>query len=219
MNAAAPSSCWRWRKARNCTTSAKARKSATGAGRRAACCARGDRVATLILRSGLLAASRRMRPGLSWFETREDALLTMRLEYVGYRGKTDEPEKPDGSRLEQDSGADRRRHGGASEGHDDPADRSGRHRRYLGDARRIARTYRRIRLSPDRRARQDLTGRRLGHDPGRARLHAANLRVPRPVRRAESRRRPARVRPVDPEQRVPDRDGLAAAFAVPGFVR
>ena len=34
-------------------------------------------------------------------------------------------------------------------------------------------------------------GRRLGHDPGRARLHAANLRVPRPVRRAESRRRRA----------------------------
>jgi hypothetical protein len=33
----------------------------------------------LILRSGLLAASRRMSgPGLSWFETREDALLTMR---------------------------------------------------------------------------------------------------------------------------------------------
>ncbi len=28
-------------------------------------------------------------------------------------------------------------------------------------------------------------GRRLGHDPRRARLHAANLRVPRPVRGAE----------------------------------
>ncbi|MEY9384089.1 hypothetical protein ABIF93_002346 [Bradyrhizobium japonicum] len=28
-----------------------------------------------------------------------------------------------------------------------------------------------------RRARQDRAGRRLGHDPGRARLHAADLRV------------------------------------------
>src|SRR3984885_7959741 len=43
MNAAAPSCCWRWRRARNCTTSARARRSATGAGRRAACCGRGDR--------------------------------------------------------------------------------------------------------------------------------------------------------------------------------
>jgi hypothetical protein len=34
----------------------------------------------LILRSGLLAASGRMRDDyLSWFETREDALLTMRI--------------------------------------------------------------------------------------------------------------------------------------------
>jgi len=33
----------------------------------------------LILRSGLLAASRRMAThAVSWFETREDALLTMR---------------------------------------------------------------------------------------------------------------------------------------------
>jgi hypothetical protein len=30
------------------------------------------------LRSGAFAASRRMGHGLSWFETREDALLTMR---------------------------------------------------------------------------------------------------------------------------------------------
>jgi hypothetical protein len=32
----------------------------------------------LVLRSGRLAASRRMRDIFSWFETREDALLTMR---------------------------------------------------------------------------------------------------------------------------------------------
>jgi hypothetical protein len=32
---------------------------------------------TLILRSGRLAASRRMRCVLTWFETREHALLTM----------------------------------------------------------------------------------------------------------------------------------------------
>ena len=42
--------------------------------------------------------------------------------------------KPARSRLEQDSGADRRRRGGASQGHDDPADQPGRDRRYLGDA-------------------------------------------------------------------------------------
>ena len=54
--------------------------------------------------------------------------------------------------------------------------------------------------------------------PGRARLHAADLRVPRSVRRTEGRRRRARVRPVDAEQRLPDRDGVAAASAVPGAV-
>ena len=74
-------------------------------------------------------------------------------------------------------------------GHDDSADRPGRDRRYLGDAVGAAGAHRGVRLSPDRRARQDLAGRRLGHDPGRARLHAADLRVPRPVRRAEGRRR------------------------------
>jgi hypothetical protein len=38
----------------------------------------------LILRSGLLAASRRMGERLaSWFETREDALLTMRHMLIG----------------------------------------------------------------------------------------------------------------------------------------
>jgi hypothetical protein len=31
------------------------------------------------LRSALLRASRRMRPSSSWFETREDALLTRRV--------------------------------------------------------------------------------------------------------------------------------------------
>ena len=37
----------------------------------------------LILRSGVFAASRRMAAdGLSWFETREDALLTMRVCYL-----------------------------------------------------------------------------------------------------------------------------------------
>jgi hypothetical protein len=36
--------------------------------------------ADLILRSGLLAASRRMA-AVSWFETPEDALLTMRASY------------------------------------------------------------------------------------------------------------------------------------------
>ena len=35
---------------------------------------------TLILSSGRLAASRRMRSVLTWFETREDALLTMRTD-------------------------------------------------------------------------------------------------------------------------------------------
>src|SRR4051794_19310554 len=44
MNAVAPSSCWRSRKARSCTTNAKPRRSATGAGRRAGCCGRGDRI-------------------------------------------------------------------------------------------------------------------------------------------------------------------------------
>src|SRR5207237_7778990 len=44
MNAVAPSSCWRWRKARSCTTNAKPRRSATGAGRRAGCCGRGDKI-------------------------------------------------------------------------------------------------------------------------------------------------------------------------------
>ena len=54
--------------------------------------------------------------------------------------------------------------------------------------------------------------------PGARGLHAANLRVPRPVCRTEGRRSCARVRPVDAEQRLPDRDGLAAASAVPGAV-
>jgi hypothetical protein len=35
--------------------------------------------AALILRSGHLATSRRMSANRSWFETREDALLTVRL--------------------------------------------------------------------------------------------------------------------------------------------
>src|SRR3979411_3467059 len=48
MNAAAPSSCWRWRRARNCTTSARARRSATGAGRKAACCGRGDDIPPIL---------------------------------------------------------------------------------------------------------------------------------------------------------------------------
>jgi hypothetical protein len=41
-------------------------------------CSRGT-LLVLILRSGVFAASRRMKAGLSWFETRKVALLTMRV--------------------------------------------------------------------------------------------------------------------------------------------
>src|SRR5882757_1083628 len=47
MGAVAPSCCWRWPRARSCTTSGRARRSATGAGRRGGCCGRGDSLATL----------------------------------------------------------------------------------------------------------------------------------------------------------------------------
>jgi hypothetical protein len=43
---------------------------------------RSQSVTVLILRSGHLAASRRMGCTSSWFETREDALLTMRRALV-----------------------------------------------------------------------------------------------------------------------------------------
>ena len=133
-------------------------------------------------------------------------------------GVIHEPEKPARSRLEQNPGADGRRRGGASGRHDDPAGYAARHRRQLGDVVGACRPHGRIRLSPHRRARQDQSRRRLGHDPRRARLHAANLLVPRPVCRAESRRRQPRVRPLDAGQRLPDRDGVTAASAVSGPV-
>src|SRR3984893_10485350 len=131
----------------------------------------------------------------------------------------DEPKKPARSRLEQNPGAVGRWCCGAPRRHDHPAAQPGGDRRYLGDPIGTAGAHRGVRLSPHRGARQDQPGRRLGHDPGGARLHATDLRVPRPVRGAEGGRREIRVRPVDAEQRLSDRDGFKAASAVPGIVR
>src|SRR3984885_4792480 len=55
MSAAAPSSCWRSQRARNCTTSARPRKSVIGAGRRAGCCGRGGKTASSEWRIGKFA--------------------------------------------------------------------------------------------------------------------------------------------------------------------
>ena len=55
---------------------------------------------------------------------------------------------------------------------------------------------------------------RLGRDPGRARLHAAVLRLPRSFRRAEAARRGAAVRSFDAGHRLSARGGGAAAPAV-----
>ncbi len=65
----------------------------------------------------------------------------------------------------------------------------------------------------------DSAARRLGCDPGRARLHAAIVLVPRPFRRAQAARRRAPVRPLDAGHRLSARGGRAPASAVPGPVR
>ncbi len=61
-------------------------------------------------------------------------------------------------------------------------------------------------------------GRRLGYDPRRARLHAADLRISRSSCRIESRGSGACIWLIHPKQRLPNRDGVAAAFTVSGFV-
>src|SRR4029077_15687793 len=71
----------------------------------------------------------------------------------------DEPEKPVRSRLDEDSTTDRRRRGSASRGNDGPADQPGCHRRYVGEAVGTPRAHRGVRLSPNRRTRQDFAGR------------------------------------------------------------
>ena len=72
-------------------------------------------------------------------------------------------------------------------------------------------------LSAHRRAGAAPAG-RLGRHPRRARLHAAVVLVPRPLRRAQAARRRAGVRTVDPGQRLSARGGRTAASAVSGAV-
>ena len=91
-------------------------------------------------------------------------------------------------------------------------------RRLAGVAGKARRPRRRVRLSAHRRARQALPRRRLGHDPRRQGLHAADLRLPRPAQGADRGRRRARVRPLDPGSRLPAGGGQAPAPAVPAAV-
>ena len=100
--------------------------------------------------------------------------------------------------VPQDDGAARHLAGHEAAGH-----------RAAGDRRRAASTCRSSRAAPSSmsirapacRASMLPTG--LGRDPGRARLHAAILRLPRSFRRAQAARRGAALRAVDAGHRLP----------------